>query len=104
MKNIVYGLATVTRLNEIPNNENNVYYAPIITFVDNQGKTQTIRSSTASNPPRYQVNQRVEIIYEPRSPEKAVINNFYNIWFTSTMCAIAGLFLVLMGIIAELIV
>ena len=96
MKSAVSNFATVTQLREVPSDEtNSILYSPTFTFVDNTGRTQTIDSNTACYPPKYEVNQQVEVVYHPESPEKAIIRQFDSLWYTPVMWGIAGLFLIL---------
>jgi Protein of unknown function (DUF3592) len=59
------------------NNSNALY--PVVTFRDEGGQEQRFRSSSGSNPPRYQVGQQLEVLYNPARPQEAYINSDWDI-------------------------
>jgi hypothetical protein len=48
-------------------------YAPIVSFKTREEKTVTFESTYSSNPPAYEIGEKVTVIYLPDNPEKAVI-------------------------------
>ena len=56
-------------------------YVPIVEFTTRDGQTIEYISSVGSNPPGYEINEQVEIIYDPTSPYNAKINAFWDLWF-----------------------
>jgi len=56
-------------------------YRPVVEYRDSEGRTRTYHSSTGSNPPNYEVGERVTIIYQRDNPTRAVIDGFFDRWF-----------------------
>ena len=48
-------------------------YAPIVSFKTREGKTITFESTYSSNPPAYDIGEKVTVIYALDAPDKAVI-------------------------------
>jgi hypothetical protein len=48
-------------------------YAPVVRFQSSDGRTVTFESSHSSNPPAYDVGEKVTVIYPVDKPEKAEI-------------------------------
>ena len=65
-------------------------YYPVVRFTDAGGKDVTFTSSTGSNPPSKREGDKVDVLYDPRNPEKAELNSFFALWFGPLM--VAGLF------------
>ena len=53
---------------------------PVVEFTAADGKSRTFTSSSGSNPPSYDVGERVEVLYRADSPEDAQINGFASLW------------------------
>lgn len=66
-------------------------YAPVFQFQPLTGELATIHSSVSSNPPSFSVGDQVEILYDPESPENAVIHSWANMWLGSTITGFMGL-------------
>ncbi len=54
-------------------------YVPIIEF-QAEGKTYSFDGNTASDPPQYDVNENVPVLYNPSDPNTAQINKFSDRW------------------------
>lgn len=54
-------------------------YVPIVEF-EAGGKTYSFRGDTASDPPEYEVNEKVTMLYDPSDPNTAQINKFSERW------------------------
>ena len=75
--------------------ENETLYAPVFEFKDQSGQSYVIRSSTYTNDYVFKVGQKVEVLYDPSSPQKARINSFFNIWgFVVVLGGIGGVFFI----------
>lgn len=48
-------------------------YAPVVSFKTRDGNKVTFESSFSSNPPAYEVGEKVTVFYPPDAPEKAII-------------------------------
>lgn len=59
-----------------PRNNNKNRYIPKYIFTDNNGDTYTgVNGGVASNPPLYWVGETVEVIYDPKFPNKSEIDD-----------------------------
>ena len=43
------------------------------------GKTYSFEGDTASDPPQYEVNEKVSVLYDPSDPNTAQINKFSDV-------------------------
>lgn len=69
---------------------------PVVEFTSAEGTPRTFRNSTGSNPPSYEVGERVEVLYRADSPTDARIDGFASLWllplvFGGVGLAIAGI-------------
>ncbi|WP_039942384.1 DUF3592 domain-containing protein [Streptomyces himastatinicus] len=53
---------------------------PVVAFTSADGAPRKFEDSTGSNPPSYELGERVEVLYAPGSPEDARINGFASLW------------------------
>ena len=70
--------------------DNSYTYAPVVHFIDNKGNLIEFTSSSSSNPPSYHINERVEVLYDPESPDYARINGFFSLWGGSFIPGLLG--------------
>jgi hypothetical protein len=71
---------TVVRLDEQSDAEGGCCtYVPIVEF-QAEGKTYSFDGNTASDPPQYDVNENVPVLYNPSDPNTAQINKFSDRW------------------------
>jgi hypothetical protein len=68
----------------------------IVEFRTAEGQTIRFQGSTGSNPPTYRVGEKLQVRYDPQSPESAVIDS-WDLWLPSTILIGAGGFFVLIG-------
>ncbi|RFA24708.1 hypothetical protein CAI21_20695 [Alkalilimnicola ehrlichii] len=66
-----------------------VSYRPVVRFQGPEGMV-TYRSSNGSNPPRYYVGQRVDMLYNPSNPSNARIDGFFDLWAATLFLALMG--------------
>jgi len=77
--------------------DNSIMYKPLVQFTDNKGTLIEFSSSTSSNPPSYSVNEKVKVIYNPKSPNKAKIKSFFSLWGGATILGLIGLVFFIIG-------
>ena len=53
---------------------------PMVDFTSADGKRREFQDSTGSNPPSYDVGDRVEVLYRADDPGNARINGFLSLW------------------------
>lgn len=51
-------------------------YRPVVEFSDSAGERRRFVSRVGSSPPSYSTGERVNVIYEPWSPDNAIIDGF----------------------------
>jgi hypothetical protein len=84
---------TIVGLSVVSNQEDStINYAPSFTFKAEDGRTYTVMSSVATNPPGFEVGQTVRVLYLRTDPASAKLNSFWQIWFVTMLCAGLGAF------------
>lgn len=99
------GTATVKAMEKVESTSNSgVTWRPVFTL-SSDGREYTIRSSTSSNPPAYEVGEQVEMLYPAENPKDAVTNDFKGqyLWATvilgmSGMTGLMGGVFILIGL------
>jgi hypothetical protein len=71
---------------------NGINYAPRFTFKAEDGRTYTVTSSLASNPPEFEIGQEVSVRYVETKPASATIDSFGQLWIFSIVFAGLGAF------------
>ena len=66
-------------------------YHPLVRFQTRDGETVEFTPGNGSNPPIYEINDHVPVIYNPDYPNFAVINTFNEIWLGPIIYAGLGL-------------
>ena len=66
-------------------------YAPVYQFKTLDGQNIVIQDSLSSNPPRFQVGQEIDVLYESGNPQKARINKWMNLYFVPVLLGGMGL-------------
>lgn len=74
------------------NGDHGSSYAPVYVFRDAAGKEQKVYSRCSSYPPAYQVGDKINVLYDPRSPRDAQIDSFFDMW--GWMAIVGGIGLV----------
>lgn len=65
-------------------------YAPVYQFRTRTGDLIETESSSSSNPPSYQVNERVIVYYNPSNPQENKLDGFFSLWGMSVILGIMG--------------
>lgn len=92
--------ATGTIVDLIPNRDKQnkpIDYTPVFSFVAGDGNTYKIEWVVASNPPGFNVGQKVQVLYVPGRPAGARLASFGQLWFVSIVCAGLGAFFTAAG-------
>ena len=76
-------------------NEKPTKYYPRVRFQTRTGETIEFSSGNGSNPPLYEVNDPVTVLYHPANPRVAVIDSFIEIWLGPFIYAGLGLLLLI---------
>lgn len=72
-------------------------YAPAFEFADAHGVRHRVYSETGSNPPAYEVGERVRVLYPAADPRSARLEGFLELWLGPLVFLILGLPFVAMG-------
>jgi hypothetical protein len=72
-------------------NRGSVTYYPVVEFFTAGGKRIVFSSNFSSNPPAYEVGEKVEVYYEPEKPSGAEIKSFFSQWFAAILTGGMGL-------------
>jgi len=73
-------------------------YAPVYQFRTLDGQNIVIQDCLSSNPPRFQVGQEIDVLYESGNPQKARINKWMNLYFVPVLLGGIGLIFGVVGI------
>ena len=66
-------------------------YYPLIAFESADGRRIEFRSKIGRERPTYRVNDPVEVLYDPRKPDEAVIRSFSSLWLFPGILTAIGL-------------
>jgi hypothetical protein len=90
---------TVVSLREVDETDNTgVTYAPVISYAV-QGHTYTYESSNSSDPPAYDVGEKVALLYQPDDPEEVRVNSWFDLWFLPAMLGGAGVVVAIVSLV-----
>ena len=65
--------------------------APVIEFTSLTGERFTFVGSVSSSPPAYAVGEEVDVIYERDTPQDALIDSFFQLYFVSLITGFLGM-------------
>jgi hypothetical protein len=83
----------IIRLNRTTNQEDGaINFLPVVTFTAADGHVYTIDSGVATNPPEFDVDEKVSVRYVKSNPGSARIASFLQLWFVSIVCSGLGVF------------
>jgi hypothetical protein len=89
--------ATVIQMNEIRSfNQTRRSYAPVFAFTASDGRTYTLTSNMASNPPAFKVGEHVLAHYQAGHPEKARLDSFAQLWLLDLIDGVFGIIFTLL--------
>jgi hypothetical protein len=88
---VVTELVPVSAHNSDSSSSSSTTYAPVFAFTTNDGRHLTVRSDSASNPPSFEVGDKVAVLYDPAAPVNARIDTFGQLWLMPIICGGVGL-------------
>lgn len=65
-------------------------YSPVVEFTTESGELIEHSSTSGSNPPSYDVGEKVTVYYQPGQPHRAKISGFFSLWGLATIFGIMG--------------
>ncbi len=96
--------ATVAELERVKSSDSSGQTWRPVFALPVEGKVYTIRSSSSSNPPAYQVGEKVEMLYPAENPQEAVTNTFWGLYIWPValfgLAAMEGMAVLVLFIIA----
>lgn len=99
ISNAVSTRGEVIQLIEVSGTEGASTYAPRVKFLDTNGNTIEATSSSSSSPPRHQVGDNIEILYDPKVPQKFRTTDWFSLWGLTTIGLSIGSFTFLLSLI-----
>ena len=66
-------------------------YYPVVEFKTASGQTASFQSSVGSSPAGYSVGQQVKVLYDPRNPQEAEIDDLSSQWLVPGCMLAMGL-------------
>jgi hypothetical protein len=97
LKNAEVAQGTVVKL-ILSQSNNSMTYRPVISFTTKGGEEVEFTSSVGSNPPSHNEGERVEVLYDTKFPNQAVINGFASLWVGALILGGLGFVFFLIGI------
>jgi hypothetical protein len=90
---------TVVSMREVDATDNSgVTYAPVISYnVD--GRSYTYESSNSSDPPAFEVGEKVAILYRPNAPDDVKIDAWSDLWMLPVMLGAGGLVVAIVSLV-----
>lgn len=77
-------------------------WAPVFQFTTpNDGKLHTVTGRVASSPPAYSVGEKVRVLYSAEAPQDAIINSFFQLYFTPIFLIIFGIIWAGIGVLCR---
>ena len=73
-------------------------YRPRVRYRPQGGYDMFFESSVSSNPPAFDVGEKVKVLYEPGNPQSAKINSFMSLWFGVLISGVLGLIFSAVGL------
>jgi hypothetical protein len=89
---------TVIRLEKRESSDSGTVYHPVVTFRDAHGAGQELFSSVGSFPPSHKVGDTVTVLYPPAQPQKAKLDEFFDVWGLAAITGGIGAFDLIVGL------
>lgn len=99
LKVSVKAVGVVVEMKSEYDSDDDLMYRPVIRYKDRTGVEHTFTSSTSSNPPSYEVGDRVELLYDQQKPEQPRINTWIDLYIGVLVLGILGGLFVLIPVL-----
>lgn len=83
--------------NNFQNDPDGYFYSPIVVYRDRQGGAHQWISDIASNPPRYDIGQVVDVVYRITNPNDALIIDFWELYLIDLVLGGVGILFLVIG-------
>lgn len=74
-----------------------VVFGTVVRFQDDAGAWRQFSEAVSSNPPPYQRDERVPVLYDPAAPDQAVIDSFRGRFLVPVIFAFVGTVFLVLG-------
>ena len=81
-----------------------VTYKPVVEFADGEGNQYRFTSSFAARPPRYNVGEQVDVLYDPDDPSDASLGAAPAVWAGPIVLLVIAGFLTVTGVLLVTVV
>lgn len=76
------------------------YYYPVVSFKTENGETIEFKSNSGSNPAKYEVGDKIEVMYNQKNPKDAKVNSFFSVWGITVILGGAGFLFFAIGLLS----
>ena len=97
IENSTQGQGIIVELIEEPGSEGGVTYTPVYEFKDSNNKTVRVRSSMSSYPAAYELDEEIDIYYNPEDSQDSKIDGIMDLWGFSIFFGIGAVLDLIMG-------
>lgn len=73
-------------------------YSPVYEFRTITGQMIKVEDSLSTNPPMFQVGQKIDVLYEPENPQNARIKRCMSLYFMPALFAFLGFTFFIIGV------
>lgn len=81
---------TITEMIAKRGSKGGTSYSPVYEFRTITGQMVKVEESLSTNPPRFQVGQTVDVLYDPENPQSARVKNWMSLYFMSALFGFLG--------------
>jgi hypothetical protein len=92
MKTFTRVKGIVIELNTSRGRRGSITSAPVVEYVTTDGRIEHYASGTYTSPPSFELNETVEILYNPKNPKDAMIDSFGQLWLAPMIVGGLGIF------------
>ncbi len=98
IRNGVTTQAIVIKLQPVHGRHSGTSYAPVFTFVGEDGRAYTLTSRSSSNPPAFKKGEVVTVHYPHGQPQAAKLDSFLDLWLGDLLIGVFGAVITLVGL------
>lgn len=95
----IHTFGRIVDFDESTGDDGSVTYHPIFVFLDQSGNEHGVHSHSGSNPPGFDVDDTVPVLYSPGQYDGARIDTFFQMWGGETIVGGLGIIFLIVGIL-----
>ena len=73
---------------------------PIVRYQLNKADVRDLRPEFVASWRGYDIGERLTVLYDPQDPTKALIDDFWQLWFLPVLCGVTGLAMIVVPLSA----